>query len=71
MKLWVGLLGYDVMGDQTPGVSPAMKKFMANNLAENLPTFYFLPSGDRFWEDHVSQMVDKTILQELVRAHRH
>lgn len=48
-----------------------MKKFMANNLAENLPTFYFLPSGDRFWEDHVSQMVDKTILQELVRAHRH
>lgn len=67
----LGLLGYNIVGGLLQGMPLFVQARGASNLAANLKTSYFYESGERFWEARMTQMVDKTIANELVRGNRH
>lgn len=64
--MWLGLLGSKVIGGEIQGVPKSTQVYIAEVLAANMHTYFFLQSGERFWEDRMTQMLDKTILGELV-----
>lgn len=68
VQIRLGLLGYNVVGGEIQGVPQSMQDYVASNLAANIPMYFFLDRGERFWEDHMNQMMDKTVVKEMVRA---
>lgn len=64
----LGMLGNAVVGGEIQGVPLTTQERIAADLAANTPSHYYFRSGERFWEDHMNQMVNKTIVNELVRA---
>lgn len=70
VRMWLGLIGNLVVEGEVQGVSPAIQNYMAGDLASNIQTYYFLQSGEKYWENHMNQMLDKTIVSELVRTHQ-
>lgn len=68
VRAGLGLQGFNVVGGVIQGFPQFLQDRGARNLVANLKTSYFYGSGEMFWQAHMNQMVDKTILNELVRA---
>lgn len=62
----LSMLGFNIVGDEILGFPQELQESTADNLATNLPSYFFFQSGKRFWEKHMKQMVDKSIVNELV-----
>jgi len=62
----LALLGFTIVKGEIQGVSQLLQLLAAGNLAANVQTYFYFRNGERFWEDHMNQMVDKTIVKELV-----
>lgn len=67
-KVWLAQAGSSVVGGVVQSVPPNTEASVAATLAADMPTYYYLPSGDKFWEERMNQMLDKSILTELVCA---
>jgi len=66
VRAGLGLQGFNVVGGVIQGFPQFLQDRGARNLVANLKTSYFYGSGEMFWQAHMNQMVDKTILNELV-----
>lgn len=67
VRMWLGLIGNSVVEGEIQGVSPITQQYIASDLASNIHTYYFFQSGGKYWENYMNQMLEKTIVKELVR----
>lgn len=66
-----GMLGNMIVGGEIQGVPMPAQDLLATELAENAPRYFFFSTTEKFWDNRMNNMVNKNILDELVRIYGH